>query len=90
MEGRKEAPVKAAHLSLVRPPAPASTPPPEAADLALVGTLFGLNLIPVVGEFVHPGRWSPAVVGFAAAAAILTGRELGEQLRARARGRSDR
>lgn len=76
------------HLALV--PAPAGDEARDASDrseLALVGALFGLNLAPVVGELAHLGRWSPAMVGFAAAAAVLTGRELWSQLRARRSGR---
>jgi hypothetical protein len=74
------------HLSVVKDPPPdAGGPPgagPEVGDVALVGTLFVLNLVPVAGELVGLGRWSPAVVGFAAGAALLTGRELWSELRA--------
>lgn len=80
----------ATHLSVVRePPASAADPAdpvpvPDTSDLVLVGTLFGLNLVPVVGELAGFGHWSAAIVGFATAAALLTGRELLSQLRARA------
>jgi hypothetical protein len=59
----------------------------DRSELALVGALFGLNLVPVIGELVHGGRWSPGIVGFAAAAALLTGREIWSQLRAARRER---
>lgn len=77
--------MKPAHLALVHAPADAAAPAPrtDGSEVALVGTLFALNLAPVVGELAHPGRWSPGIVGFAAAAALLTGRELWSQLRAR-------
>jgi hypothetical protein len=83
MRQGKEATVKPA-LALVR--TPPDDPPParvHGSELALLGALFGLNIAPVVGELLRLGRWSPAIVGFAAAAALLTGRELWSQLRAR-------
>jgi hypothetical protein len=58
-----------------------------AGDVVLVAALFLLNVVPVVGEVVRPRHWSPGLVGFAAAAAILTGRELWSQVRARASAR---
>lgn len=82
--------MKSLHLAVVRDP----PPPPEAdpgrtdgSELALVGTLFALNVVPVVGELARPGHWSPGIVGLATAAALLTGRELWAQLRARRGGR---
>ncbi|HEX9241550.1 MAG TPA: hypothetical protein VF875_03820 [Anaeromyxobacter sp.] len=82
-------------LALVRLPAPDPGPEdptsgrPDLSELALVGALFGMSLVPVVGELVHPGAWSAGVVGFAALAGLLSGRELWSQLRARrARNRS--
>jgi len=78
----------ATHLSVVREPPPPTADPagpvPDTSDLVLIGTLFGLNLVPVVGELAGFGHWSAAIVGFATAAALLTGRELFSQLRARA------
>jgi hypothetical protein len=53
-----------------------------SGDLLLLAGLFLLNLIPVLGELAHPGRWSPAIVGFSVGALLLTGRELWSQLRA--------
>ncbi len=56
----------------------------HAGDVALVGTLFAANLIPVVGELAHLGRWGPGTVGFSAVCALLAGAELWSQLRQRA------
>lgn len=93
--------MKPVHLALVRIPPP-DVPPPElapppappagradASELALVASLFGLNLVPVVGEVARVGRWSPGIVGLATAAALLTGRELWSQLRARAEAKTE-
>jgi len=78
----------ATHLAVVRdPPPPAADPVPDASDLVLIGALFALNLAPVIGELAGFGHWSAGIVGFATAAALLTGRELFSQLRARAGAR---
>ncbi len=81
----------ASHLRVVKEPPPEAgvplDPTPELGDLALIAVLFILNVIPVAGELGGIGRWSPGIVGFATAAALLTGRELWSQLRARARAR---
>ena len=71
-------------LALVRAPAPDGPAPARAdrSELVLVGSLLAVNLVPVAGEVLRPGRWPPAMVGFAAAASLLTGRELWSQLRA--------
>jgi hypothetical protein len=63
---------------------------PDRGDLVLLAFLFLLNLVPVAGELGGVGRWSPAVVGFAAGALLLTGRELWTQLRARWRRHTHR
>lgn len=63
---------------------------PDRGDLVLLVFLFLLNLIPVAGELSGVGRWSPAIVGFAAGAMLLTGRELWTQLRARWRRHTER
>ncbi len=57
-------------------------------DLALVGSLFAINTVPVVGELLHPGHWGSATVGFATLCLVLAGRELVSQVRdlRRARG----
>jgi len=83
---RKESRASFASLALVRPP-PADAAPARAdgSELALVASLFTLSLVPVVGELLHPGRWTAGLTGLATAAALLTGRELWSQLRARAR-----
>jgi len=62
----------------------------DSGDLLLVAGLFLLNLIPVIGELAHAGHWSPAIVGFAVGALLLTGRELWSQLRARRRAKTGR
>lgn len=54
---------------------------PDRGDLVLLAFLFLLNAIPVAGELAGVGHWSQAIVGFAAAALLLTGRELRTQLR---------
>jgi hypothetical protein len=81
----------APNLKIVKhPPQDAGAPVeagPELADIALIATLFVLNLVPVIGELAGMGRWSPGIVGFAVAAAVLAGRELWSELRARARAR---
>jgi hypothetical protein len=61
----------------------------DRGDLLLITVLFLLNVVPVAGELAGVGRWSSAVVGFAAGALLLTGRELWSQLRARARARKE-
>jgi hypothetical protein len=82
----------ALHLRVVRedePAPPPTSPParrlPDRGDLGLIAGLFVLNLVPVAGELAGIGRWSPVVVGFAAGALLLSGRELWRQLRARDR-----
>lgn len=62
---------------------PEATPAP--GDMLLLATLFVLNLMPIAGEVSGVGHWSPATVGFAAGAALVTGRELWWELRVRAR-----
>ena len=79
-------------LHLVRteregPDAPAL---PERGDLALLTALLIVNLVPLVGELLHPGRWGPGTVGVAAACALLAGRELWQELRTLARFTGDR
>ena len=49
---------------------------PDRGDLALLGMLFGVNLVPLVGEAVAHGRWGPGTLGLATAGALVTGREL--------------
>jgi hypothetical protein len=62
---------------------------PDTGDLVLVALLFFLNLVPVASDLAGLGRWSPAVVGFAAGATVLTGRELWSQLRERLGAKTD-
>lgn len=82
----------AAHLRIVREVGPEAgeeprpsrrAPTTDGGDLALVAALFVLDLVPVAGELSGVGHWSRAVVGFATAALLLTGRELWSQLGAR-------
>lgn len=80
----------ALHLKVVRDSPEAGAPDAgDAGDVSLVAVLFALNLVPVVGELAHLGHWSRGIVGFAAGATVLTGRELWSQLRARARRNTD-
>jgi hypothetical protein len=60
---------------------------PDVGDVALIAALFLLNLVPVAGELTGIGIWSPAVVGFATGALLLTGRELWFELRAALRSK---
>ncbi len=57
-------------------------------DLALIGSLFAINTVPLVGALLHPGHWGSATVGFATLCVVLAGRELVSQVRdlRRARG----
>ena len=68
------------HLRVVPSDPAASKASPDAApgrgDLALLGMLFGVNLVPLVGEAVAHGRWGPGTLGLATAGALVTGREL--------------
>ncbi len=80
----------APHLKVVEEPpseAPGAEGAPDLGDLALVTLLFLLNVLPVAGALTGIGTWSPSVVGFAAVAALLAGRELWSQLRAHTRKR---
>ncbi len=75
----------ALHLRVVGEPPPAGGPARASArsEVGLVAFLFGVSVLPVAGELAHVGRWSPSIVGFAAGALVLSGRELWSQLRAR-------
>lgn len=76
------------HLKVVRdlPAGDASRGRAPAGDAGLVAALFGIAVVPVAGALAGIGSWSPRILGFAAGAALLTGRELWAQLRAAARG----
>lgn len=79
---------RALHLEVVRDSPEAGNPDArEPGDLSLVAVLFALNLVPVIGELARIGHWSRGIVGFAAGALVLTGRELWSQLRAHARSK---
>jgi uncharacterized membrane protein (DUF4010 family) len=80
------------HLEIVRDPPAVDAAGASASgrDLGLVALLFGLAVVPVAGELAGIGRWSSGIVGFAAGAALLTGRELWAQLRAGVRARPPR
>jgi hypothetical protein len=51
-------------------------PAPDRDDLALLGMLLGVNLVPLVGAAVAHGRWGAGTLGLATAGALVTGREL--------------
>lgn len=55
---------------------------PDAGDLGLTAVLFVMSLFPIAGDLAEIGRWSPSIVGFAVAAAALSGRELWKEVRA--------
>jgi hypothetical protein len=77
------------HLRLVHAPASAGGPaPPAPGDVGLVVALLATNLVPIVGELAHAGRWGTGTVGLATAGALLAGRELAAQLRAWLRTRA--
>ncbi len=48
----------------------------DGGDVAVMAMLFGVNLVPLVGEAVARGRWGAGTLGLAAAGALVTGREL--------------
>ncbi len=76
------------HLHLVRTDGGMIAPAgPERGDLALMATLCALNLVPMVGGILHPGRWGAATVGAATACALVAGRELWLEARAAVRAR---
>lgn len=76
------------HLHLVAPePKADAQPAPGAGDLALLATLFLVNLVPVVGEVARPGTWGAGTVGLATACALVAGGELWLEVRALARAR---
>ncbi len=74
--------IRAHHLHVVssRPDTPARTAPAsnpgDRGDLALLGMLFGVNLVPLVGAAVAHGRFGAGTLGLATAGALVTGREL--------------
>lgn len=59
-----------------RPPGRRSTPAPDGGDLALLGMILAVNLVPLVGEAVARGRWGGGTLGLATAGALVSGREL--------------
>ncbi|HEX9049364.1 MAG TPA: hypothetical protein VF841_02415 [Anaeromyxobacter sp.] len=67
-------------LHVVRPDRQGPTAPTPAGgdrgDLAVMAMLFGVNLVPLVGEVVARGRWGAGTLGLATAGALVTGREL--------------
>jgi hypothetical protein len=58
------------------PREPSAAEPLDRGDLALLGMLFGVNLIPLVGEAFTRTRWGSGTLGLATAGALVTGREL--------------
>ncbi len=53
-----------------------AVPGPDRGDLAVLGMLFGVNLVPLVGAAVTRGGWGAGTLGLATAGALVTGREL--------------
>ncbi|WP_242336405.1 MULTISPECIES: hypothetical protein [Anaeromyxobacter] len=53
----------------------------------LLAMLLAVNLVPVIGEIAHLGRWGGSTLGFATACVLVTGRELWLEVRAFARAR---
>ncbi len=60
------------------PPAPAAGAPGsvDRGDLAVMAMLFGVNLVPLVGQAVTRTGWGAGTLGLATAGALVTGREL--------------
>lgn len=79
------------HLRLVaaRPEKIVEAPPQTWGDVALLGALLGVNLIPLVAFAAGQGRWSGGTLGFATACALVCGRELGAEVRALLRARRE-
>ena len=73
--------LRPSHLHVVTPApdrpdqAPASSHG-DGGDVAMMAMLFGVNLVPLVGEAVAHGRWGAGTLGLATAGALVTGREL--------------
>lgn len=71
------------HLHVV-PQDPASSPAAagpapgsgDGGDLAVMGMLFGVNLVPLVGAAVNRAGWGSGTLGLATFGALVTGREL--------------
>ncbi|ACL64295.1 conserved hypothetical protein [Anaeromyxobacter dehalogenans 2CP-1] len=64
-------------------------------DLLLIGTLFAIACLPLVGAAAHFGQWTQGELGLAAAGTLFTGRHLwasaGSSIRAgKRRHRRDR
>lgn len=69
------------------PRKPSTDPAPDRGDLGVLGMLFGVNLVPLVGAALTRGRWGPGTLGLATAGALVTGRELLAGMRALLRRR---
>ena len=71
--------LRSSHLRVV-PSGPDRKPSidraPDPGDLALLGMLFGVNLVPLVGAALTQARWGAGTLGLATAGALVTGREL--------------
>lgn len=77
------------HLRIVAPAREkiSDGPPPACGDLALLGSLFCVNAVPLAGHALGLGRWSAGALGFSAACVAVCGRELAVELRALLRRR---
>ncbi len=72
--------IRPSHLRVVSGPARPDRAPGSShgdrGDVAVMAMLFGVNLVPLVGEAVARGRWGAGTLGLATAGALFTGREL--------------
>jgi hypothetical protein len=69
------------------PPRAEARPAPDPGNIALIASLFLVNIVPVAGEVIRPGSWGAGTVGLATACALVAGRELWHELRALVRAR---
>ncbi len=72
--------LRPSHLRVVprpdRPDAAAASSHGDRGDVAVMAMLFGVNLVPLVGEAISRGRFGAGTLGLATAGALVTGREL--------------
>ncbi len=72
--------LRQSHLRVLPGPERPDRAPPsthgDRGDVAVMAMLFGVNLVPLVGEAVSRGRFGAGTLGLATAGALFTGREL--------------